>query len=244
MSRLDETTRRGLLGAAGVLAVTGGTAFAVSRVSNDSGDASETSVRHTTGTTSLGLELGDHPVMGASDAPVDVYYYSDYQCPFCEQFEQNTLPELVDGEVADGTVRIVFLEYPNIGPASRTAAVLDRCVWRQVRESNPDAWWRWHTTLFDEQEKPGSGWASRERLLEFAEGVEGVDAAAVESCADERGEDIRDDVAAEVRQAEQYGVSATPTSVLVKRGTEHAGRVVGAQPYSRFQEGIRRIRDA
>ncbi|MFC3478083.1 DsbA family protein [Halobacterium litoreum] len=244
MSRLDETTRRGLLGLAGALAITGGAGYGMSKLSTGGDGASSAPLHHTTETTSLGLDLDGHPVMGSMDAPVDVYYYTDYQCPFCGRFEQNALPKLVSNEVSSGTARLVFVEFPNIGPASTTAAVLDRCVWRQVRESDPQAWWRWHTTLFDEQGQPNSGWASRENLLGIAEDVDGVDAAAVEACADDHGEAIRDSIAADVERGKTYGVRATPTSVFVKRGTEKAGRVVGAQPYSRFQTAVERIRDA
>ncbi len=34
--------------------------------------------------------------MGNPDAPVKITEYSDYQCPFCEQFFQETEPSLVE----------------------------------------------------------------------------------------------------------------------------------------------------
>lgn len=246
MKRLDETTRRGVLAAGGILAVGGVTAVGVSGLSNDDGQdgAAPATVRSATATTALGLDLAGLPVMGSMDAPVDLYYYTDYQCPFCGRFESETLPELLENEVSDGEVRLVFVSYPYIGPASRTAAIVDRCVWRQVRENDPAAWWDWHTTLFDEQGQPNSGWASRERLFEFAGGVDGVDATAVEDCVAANETEVADAVAADVEQAGEFGVDATPSFVVANRQTERAGRIVGAQPYTRFQDAFERIRDA
>jgi len=246
MTRLDETTRRGVLAAGGILAVTGVTAVGVSTFSDDDGHggAAPATVRASTATTSLGLDLTGLPVMGSMDAPVDLYYYTDYQCPFCGQFEADTLPELLANEVSDGDVRLVFVSYPYIGPASRTAAIVDRCVWRQVRADDPTVWWDWHTTLFDEQGQPNSGWASREKLFGFAERVDGVDATAVEDCVAANEDEVADAVAADVEQAGEYGVSASPSFVVANRQTERAGRIVGAQPYARFQDAFDRIRDA
>ena len=246
MTRLDETTRRGVLAAGGILAVTGVTAVGVAEFSDDDGreSAAPAPIRASTATTSLGLDLTGLPVMGSMDAPVDLYYYTDYQCPFCGQFEADTLPELLANEVSDGDVRLVFVSYPYIGPASRTAAIVDRCVWRQVRADDPTVWWDWHTTLFDEQGQPNSGWASREKLFGFAERVDGVDATAVEDCVAANEDEVADAVAADVEQAGEYGVSASPSFVVANRQTERAGRIVGAQPYARFQDAFDRIRDA
>ncbi|WP_232700389.1 DsbA family protein [Halobacterium wangiae] len=243
MSRFDETTRRGFVAAGGVIAITGGVAYAATTHSPGSSDSASAALHSSTETTSIGLDLTDHPIMGSMDAPVDIYYYSDYQCPFCGQFEQNTLPKLVSNDVQSGDVRLVFVQYPYIGQASTMAAVLDRAVWRQVRESDPQAWWRWHETLFDEQGEPNSGWASRENLLAVAEDVDGVDANAVESYADDHADELRDEVGDDVAEGAEFGVRASPSFVVARRGTERAGRIVGAQPYSRFQEGIERVRD-
>jgi hypothetical protein len=36
-----------------------------------------------TGTTGYGVELQGSPVMGSDDAPIDMYYWTDYMCPWC-----------------------------------------------------------------------------------------------------------------------------------------------------------------
>ncbi|RLM54147.1 disulfide bond formation protein DsbA [Halobellus sp. Atlit-31R] len=182
--------------------------------------------------------------MGVSDASLDVYYWSDYQCPFCRRFERNTLPELIENHVETGSVRIVFIEYPYLGEASTTAAVLDRCVWRQVREETPARYWAWHSAVFDAQERGNSEWASRANLLDITRRVDGIDAAAVDACATERGSAIEASIREDVQQASQYGIRGSPAFVLYNRETNAAGKMVGAQPYDRFDEAISKVKGA
>jgi protein-disulfide isomerase len=179
--------------------------------------------------------------MGSPDAPIDMYYWSDYQCPFCRRFEQNAFPRLIKNHVQSGTVRVVFIEFPYIGDASLTAAVMDRCVWQQVRDDRPRAYWRWHSTLFDKQGKENSGWASTENLLSITADVDGVDAGGVESCMNEQRSDIEASIRTEMDQASQFGIRGTPAFILYNRDADTAGRLVGAQPYDRFNEAIARV---
>jgi protein-disulfide isomerase len=189
-------------------------------------------------TTPTGIDLAGNPIAGASDAPVDMYYWSDFQCPFCNRFEQNALPKLLENEVADGRLRIVLLELPNIGSASRTAARMAKCVWRRVKETRPDAYHRWHATVYDNQGEPNSGWATRKRLHEITESVDGVDAGAVHGCMDDRREAMQALVEDDVAQAREHGVSVTPGFVLYGRGSGTERAITGAQPYPRFRKEI------
>lgn len=58
------------------------------------------------------------PVAGNPDGAVTVVEFFDYQCPYCKSVA-GTLVETVEGE---GDVRIVFKEFPILGPASEFAA--------------------------------------------------------------------------------------------------------------------------
>jgi len=246
------TRRRAVLGGIGTVIAGGGIVYGASRLdaSQDSRGESDPEVPaaapfHTSSNTT-GFEIGlqGHPVMGSLDAPIDMYYWSDYQCPFCHRFEQNTFPKLIENYIQSGTVRVVFIEFPYMGNASMTAAVMDRCVWRQVREDTPQAYWRWHSRIFDKQGSKNSGWASKANLLEITRGVDGVDASAVASCMQSHRSEIETSINEDLNRASQFGIRGTPAFILYNRDADAAGKLVGAQPYDRFDTAISRVQNA
>ncbi|WP_458188407.1 DsbA family protein [Haladaptatus sp. NG-WS-4] len=255
MTESDDTRRRAFLGSAAALV---GLAGCTSRLTGSGKSASSTgnSGTKTTGdntnslvyasdeTTKYGIDLQDNPIYGSPDAAVEIYYWSDYQCPFCGRFEQETWPKLLENYVRPGKVRVVVLELPNIGSSSKSAARMAKCVWRQVREDDPDAFDRWHATVFDEQGKPNSGWASKSNLLDITRKVDGVDASAVKSCLDEKQQSLQSSVSNDVEAGRKSDISGTPAFVLVNRESKKAGKIVGAQPYPRFESAIQKIRNA
>ena len=42
--------------------------------------------------------------LGDPNAPVRIDEYSDYQCPYCRHFQEDTLPLLAANEIAEGKV--------------------------------------------------------------------------------------------------------------------------------------------
>lgn len=249
MDRPDGlSTRRALLASVGTVAVGGGVVYAGSRLGAESSPTSSPtdsvqfhSSRESTG---FSIDLSGHPIMGRMDAPLDIYYWSDYQCPFCRRFESNTLPKLVEDHVGTGTLRVVFIEYPYLSEGSLRAAVMDHCVWRQVRADDPGRYWQWHSAVFEAQQEKGSGWASRDNLLGLTRDVDGIDANAVDTCMQDDRPGIEASISDDVSKARQLGFSGSPAFVLYNREAETAGKLVGAQPYERFDEAITTIQNA
>ncbi|WP_135826083.1 DsbA family protein [Halorussus ruber] len=249
-----QTTRRALLagttaaltGLAGCSSISGlGSQSDSNATTTESESAISDSPMHAaSGETGFGIDLSGNPVMGPNDAPVDVYYWTDFQCPFCKRFEQNTLPKLIENHVTEGKIRFAFLEMPNIGEASRPAARMGKCVWRQVRESNPGAYLDWHSSVFDAQAKPNSGWAKQGNLLDITKNVGGVDADAVQSCLQSNRSWAQSAVDDDVKAAQQSGIRATPAFVLYNPESDKAGKIVGAQPYDRFESAIEKVKNA
>lgn len=248
----DLLSRRALLGGLGVGAAgLGVVAVADTLGGGDSADV-DVDVRWSDRTVTLAetdqgpltADLSGTPVVGAPGADVAIYYWTDFQCPFCERFERETFPELYRSHVEPGTVQFVVLQFPYLGDDSVTAALVDKCVWRQVRASNPDRYWDWHPSVFDEQAEKGSGWASRDSLLDIAAGVEGVDADAVGTCLDGDTEAVETSVEADRSLGRSLGVGGTPGFVLRNTDSGAMGRISGAQPYDRFTSAIEQIREA
>jgi len=235
------TNRRAILAGGATLGFGAGVAYLATRSPSSDSSYEPAAFHEGTGASGLGIELSGRPIVGDPDAPVDLYYWTDYLCPFCARFEANTLATIGRNYVDAGTVRIPFLLYPNIGDYSTSAAVWDRCVWEQVGEDDPAAYWNWHGSVFDAQRSSGENWADDERFGAITEGVEGVSRSAVQSCRASRRDAIRDRLDADVAAAQSAGIRGTPGFVVYNRETDQAGRLVGAHPYENFETAIDRV---
>src|SRR5690625_406580 len=60
-------------------------------------------------------ETDDPTALGEEDAPVVLVAYSDFTCPFCATWAQETQPELIERYVDPGDLRIEWREFPYLG---------------------------------------------------------------------------------------------------------------------------------
>lgn len=241
----SRLTRRTILGGLATVAVGGGVVYGASTLdAGGSGGTAAAEMHATTGTGAYDIELDGQPVMGALDAPVSLYYWSEYQCPFCARFESDTLPKLIENHVVTGDVRVIFIEFPYLGANSMTAAVMNQCVWREVEGSNPNAYWRWHSAVFEAQGKENSGWASKASLLDITRDVDGVSADGVEQCLTRNRNSIEKDIEMDSQRARALDISGTPGFIVYNRQSEKGGKIVGAQPYDQFESAIEQVKNS
>lgn len=145
-----------------------------------------------------GISLGD------PNAPVVIFEFADFQCPACATFARFTTPLIKDPWVANGTVRMVFFDFPITGahPNAFLAARAARCANEQ------DRFWDYHDLLYGRQ----SEWSTRNRPVDFFVDMAtqlGLNESQFAGC-------LRSDkYAAEVTQSmmfgETMGVGGTPT---------------------------------
>jgi protein-disulfide isomerase len=64
------------------------------------------------------LHDADIPVAGNVDGDIAIVEYFDYQCPYCRRIE----PELRQVVQDDGKVRLIWKDWPILGPVSVTAS--------------------------------------------------------------------------------------------------------------------------
>ena len=173
--------------------------------------------------------VADGPVLGRSDAPVTLVEFSDYQCPFCQQFFQNTLPALKRDYIDTGKVRYVFRDYPldQIHPQARKAAEAAHCAGDQGK------YWEMHDLLFRNQRA-----LTLPELANHARAI-GLDANAFDGClasgkhAAKVSKGLEDGLAA--------GIQGTPGFVIgtTEPGPSVEGAAVrGAQPADVFRRLI------
>ena len=178
------------------------------------------------------VSLDDDPFKGDPDAPVTIVEFSDFQCPFCSRFFQQTLPAIEDNYINTGKVKFVYRDLPldSLHPNARPSAIAAECAGEQ-------GWfWAYHDVLFENQSQ-WAGLASEDlenSLKQYAQDLS-LDVPSFENCLS--SDKIADEVNKDALEARSYGISGTPTFFI---GTEKDGfiKLVGAQPYSSFQRAI------
>lgn len=149
------------------------------------------------------LQEGDR--LGQADAPVEIVEYADLQCPFCASAASDTVPELVDTYVRDGTAKLVFRPLTFIGEDSMRGALALAAAGGQNKM------WQFVEYLYGEQKGENDGWLSDALITRAAADV-GLDAAKLDT--DRTADAARELVARAAQQAQADGVDSTPTFVV------------------------------
>lgn len=226
------------LGAAGV--------YAASLGSDGSNELAGDFTRADGESAHLGVNYAGSPVLGSLDADLRLFYWTDYQCPYCQGFDADTLPKLAENHVATGELAVVFLELPVFGADSTVAAQASKCAWRAVRDDDPNAWGRWHRHVFAQQGGKNDGWASEPKLYEYTADVDGVEEADLRRCMDERRDAVTAAVQEDVDTAvDELGLRrATPAFAMSNPEAGAWLDIPGAQPYETFEKVIDRLQQA
>ncbi|GAA1455591.1 DsbA family protein [Nocardiopsis tropica] len=166
----------------------------------------------------------DPHAMGAVDAPVVLIVYSDYLCPFCARWVEQTQPDLVEAYVDPGLVRIEWREFPYLGESSRLLAR------GAVAAGNQDRFWEYHARVYDAQEDfTGDADEVRTRMLEAAEEI-GLDTDAFAHDLD--APESEEAVARDFTEGQDMGMSGTPAFLV------NGDPVLGAQPLEAFTTSV------
>jgi protein-disulfide isomerase len=157
------------------------------------------------------------PSIGPEDAEIVVVEFSDFQCPFCRKFHQETYQALLDAY--PGQIRFVYRNLPltQIHPDAMGAAVASLCA------NDQDAYWDYHDKLF-------TGELLGEAVyVQYATDL-GLDVEEFTACLSSGKHDqfIQDDMGFSLG----LGVQSTPTFFI------NGLALVGAQPLSSFQQLI------
>lgn len=156
--------------------------------------------------------------MGREDAPVTIVEFSDFQCPYCGSFAATTGRQIIAQYVQTGKVRLGYIHFPFLGPASTLAAQASECAAEQ------DAFWDYHDLVFENQDS-----LSATRLKELA-GDLGLDQQAFDACLDSGKYEAVVNGQGEFSQS--IGVRSTPSFLI------NGQPLIGAQSFEAFQQVI------
>ena len=170
--------------------------------------------------------------LGSNDAQIVIVEYSDYQCPFCRAWFEDSKAQLDKEYIETGKVQLAYKDFPlSFHPMAQPYAEAARCAGEQ------DMYWEMHDKIFEEQGKFGSGTVSNitvDDIKSWATAF-GLNAEQFNSCIDSGK--YSPQVQANFNEGAQFGVSGTPSFFIGKR--DSTGQlIVGAQPYNAFKQAI------
>ena len=58
------------------------------------------------------VDVGNSPLLGSKEAAVTIVEFTDFQCPYCNQFFLQTFPELKKNYIDSGKVRFFDMDFP------------------------------------------------------------------------------------------------------------------------------------
>lgn len=162
------------------------------------------------------VAVADQPWRGTEDASIVIVEFGDFHCGYCKRFHDQTVTPLM--ETYGDRVKLVYRDYPILGPDSLSAALAASCAYDQ------DVFWDFHDRLYA---NPSN--LTRSAFIQYATDLD-LDVNRFTTCYDDQ--EHRDTVIQDYNDAQSLGVSGTPTFFI-------NGKIfVGAQPYEQFAAAI------
>ncbi len=193
----------------------------------------------------VAVDPGTHPnpidnAMGDSNAPIKIEEFSDFQCPFCERFHEETEPLLRQYYIDTGKVQFIYRSMGNwvsgnIGGGrteSQDSALASYCAGEQNK------FWEMHAHLFANVLGEDAGSFTDKRIYAIAEKIEGLDVDQFNSCYDSGKYDDR--VQQDLQDGTAANIDGTPGFLITYTvdGETRTKVIEGAQPFSVFQQEL------
>jgi protein-disulfide isomerase len=170
--------------------------------------------------------------MGDAKAPLVMVEYTDFQCPFCQQFHNQAFAQIKANYIDTGKIRFVSRDFPlDFHENARRAATAGRCAAEQGKY-----WEMRHVMIVNaDQLKP-------DKLASYAEQVK-MDGAKFKNCLD--SDKFKAQIDQDIAEGGVAGVQGTPSFVLgrIEDGKLTGVRLVGAMPYAQFDAKIQEMLD-
>jgi protein-disulfide isomerase len=183
-----------------------------------SGQVVEAPVTQESQFTRYDIPTEGYPSLGADDAKIVIVEFSDFQCPYCRRFHEQTYQALLNAY--PGQIRFVYRNLPlppTMHPEAMSAAVASLCA------NDQNAYWDYHEKLFS------SDTLGEKTYIQYATDL-GLNVEEFTACLSSGKHD--DFIAQDMAFSSDLGVQSTPTFFV------NGLAVVGAQPLSSFTQII------
>ena len=127
-------------------------------------------------------------------------------------------------------LKILFKDFTIIGPDSLSAAHIAHCVGEQGK------FWEFHNTLYNNWGGENTGWITENVLQGFARDV-GLNMDEFSQCLE--NSEYRQKVLDNEQFAREIGINATPSFLIFNDSELY--RIIGAQPFDRFEQAIQEL---
>jgi protein-disulfide isomerase len=176
------------------------------------------------------VQVDGVPMKGAPNAKVMMVEVSDYHCPFCRRFRQQTQPQIDTQYIETGKIRYAFIDYPiaQLHPDAFRAHEAANCAGEQGK------YWEMNSQLFEQPVRDVPA-------LVAQAGKVGVNTSQFKSCLE--GGKYAAPVRESISRMQALGIDSTPTFLLgVTPSPGQPMKIVkvvkGALPFADFQAAL------
>jgi protein-disulfide isomerase len=169
--------------------------------------------------------------LGNSHAPVTIYLYEDFQCPYCGHFSRDMFPQLVDDYVRGGKAKLISEPLTFLGPDSVEASRAALAAGEQNR------YWPYYSLLFEGQGEENSGYVTTSFLEDLAKKTPGLDVSKWD--ATRKGKALESELYEAQAKAQSAGVNATPTLIFSGPGGQET--IAELRDYDQISQAIAQV---
>jgi protein-disulfide isomerase len=167
--------------------------------------------------------------LGRASAPVTLTVFEDPQCPFCRQWNIDTLPTVVQDYVRAGRIKIAYRGMVVIGNNSLAGLAAIYAAGEQNKL------WQMAEALYERQGDENSGWITTGVVRNAAREI-GLDPAKIVTTM--KSTTVTAKIRASINEAQSLGINGTPTFAIQKQlGSLQQLQVSGLEP-SDFTPGL------
>lgn len=171
----------------------------------------------------VSVSIGDDPVIGDEDAPITLVKFTDFKCPFCKKWYEDTYPQLKEKYVDTGQMKVVYKDNPvdRLHPEAKQAHSVANCVYEK---HGNEAYFDYVDSIYSNQEVSFTK-SNLRNITDYD----------VSSCIDkEYSEEINEDI----QEGSSAGLRGTPYFVIKKSSEDKGIPLEGAQPPQVFDQLI------